>query len=96
MKISLWPSDSCTSITASPSSMPMAMMPPARGFENAESSVFLIVPLRVPITTKRLSSNSCTASMAASFSPDSICTRLAIDLPLPSAPTSGISWTFSQ
>jgi hypothetical protein len=29
------------------------MMPPARGFENADSSVFLIVPLRVPITTKR-------------------------------------------
>ena len=52
MKISLWPSDSCTAITASPSSMPIAMMPPARGLLKADSSVFLIVPLRVPITTK--------------------------------------------
>ena len=54
MKISLWPSDSCTSITASPSSMPMAMMPPARGLAKADSSVFLIVPLRVPMTMKRV------------------------------------------
>ena len=30
------------------------MMPAERGFENAVRSVFLIVPLRVPITMKRL------------------------------------------
>ena len=69
MKTSLLPSDSCTSITASSSSMPIAMMPPARGLANADSSVFLMVPLRVPITMKRWSSNSWTASIAASFSP---------------------------
>ena len=37
---------------ASPSSMPMAMMPPARGLLKAASSVFLTVPLRVHITMK--------------------------------------------
>ena len=47
MKISLLPSVSCTAISASSSSMPMAMMPPARGLLNAVSSVFLTVPLRV-------------------------------------------------
>ena len=31
---------------ASPSSTPIAMMPPARGLLNADSSVFLTVPLR--------------------------------------------------
>ena len=50
MNTSLWPSDSSTAITASSSSTPMAMMPPARGLLKADSSVFLTVPLRVPIT----------------------------------------------
>ena len=96
MKISPLPSVTCTAITESPSSTPMAMMPPARGLLNADSAVFLTTPRRVPITMNRSSSNSLTASSAAIRSPSSIDTRLAIDLPLPPGPTSGISWTFSQ
>ena len=96
MKISPVPSVTCTAITASPSSTPIAMMPPARGLLNADSAVFFTTPLRVPITTNLSSSNSFTASIAAIFSPSSIDTRFAIDLPLPPGPTSGISWTFSQ
>ena len=69
MKISLAPSEICTAITSSPASTPMAMMPPARGLANAESSVFLIVPCRVPMTTWWPSSNSRTATIAAIFSP---------------------------
>src|SRR5688500_15167162 len=37
MKISLCPSESCTSITESSFSMPIVMMPPARGFAHADS-----------------------------------------------------------
>ena len=65
MKISPVPSVSCTAITASPSSTPIAMMPPARGLLNAVSAVFLMTPFRVPITTNLSSSNSFTASIAA-------------------------------
>ena len=93
------PSDSSTAMTESPSSTPIAMMPPARGLLNAERSVFLTTPLRVPIITNCCPSsagNSRTVRSAAIFSPSSIETRLAIALPLPPGPTSGISWTFSQ
>ena len=96
MKISLLPFEICTAMTESPSSTPIAMMPPARGLLNALSSVFLITPRRVPMTMNLSSSNSLTARSAAIRSPSSIETRLAIALPRPSGPTSGISWTFSQ
>ncbi len=96
MKTSPLPSVIWTAITASSCSTPIAMMPPARGLLNAESSVFFTTPLRVPITMNLSSANSLTASMAAIRSPSSIDTRFAIDLPLPPGPTSGISWTFSQ
>ena len=42
MKICSLPSVISTAITASPSSTPIAMMPPARGLRNAVRSVFLI------------------------------------------------------
>src|SRR6267142_2270938 len=96
MKISPVPSETLAAITASPSSTPIAMMPPARGLLNALSSVFLTTPFRDPITMNLSSSNSFTASSAAMRSPSSIETRFAIALPRPSGPTSGISWTFSQ
>ena len=96
VKISPLPSEICTAITESPSSTPMAMMPPARGLLNAANSVFLTTPWRVPITTYLSGSNSFTASSAAIRSPSSIDTRLAIALPRPSGPTSGTSCTFSQ
>ncbi len=70
------------------------MMPAERGFENALRSVFLIVPLRVPITMNRWpssSGNACTRSSAAIFSPSAMFTRLAIDLPLLLRLTSGTS-----
>ena len=72
MKTCSLPSDSSTAMTESPSSTPIAMMPPARGLLNAVRSVFLITPLRVPMTTNCWSSsagNSLTASSAAIFSP---------------------------
>ena len=74
----------------------MAMMPPALGLLKADKAVFFTTPLRDPMMTKRLSSNSLTARSAAIRSPSSIETRFAIDLPFPPGPTSGISWTFSQ
>ena len=70
------------------------MMPAERGFENALRSVFLIVPLRVPMTMKRWFSsagNSCTRRSAAMRSPSAMLTRLAIDLPLLLRLTSGTS-----
>jgi hypothetical protein len=39
------------SITASPSSTERAMIPEGRGFENAASSVFFTIPLRVARST---------------------------------------------
>ena len=60
MKISPVPSVTCTAITASPSSTPIAMMPPARGLLNADSAVFFTTPRRVPMTTNLSSSNSFT------------------------------------
>ncbi len=96
MKICSVPSESSTAMTASPSSTPIAMMPSARGFLNEVRSVFLMTPLRVPITTNCCPSSagkSFTASSAAIFSPSCIETRLAIALPLPPAPASGIAWT---
>ena len=89
MKISPVPSVTWTAMTASPSSTPIAMMPPARGLLNADSAVFLTTPWRVPMTTNLSSSNSFTASIAAIFSPSSIDTRFAIDLPLPPGPDVG-------
>ena len=71
----------------------IAMMPAARGLENAVRSVFLIVPRLVPMTMKRWpssSGNSWTRRMSAIFSPSFMLTRLAIDLPL-LRPTSGTS-----
>ena len=51
MKISPLPSVTCTAITASPSSMPIAMIPPARGLLNADIAVLLTTPRRDPIIT---------------------------------------------
>jgi hypothetical protein len=96
MKISLLPSETWTAMTESPSSTSMAMMPPARGLLNAESSVFFTSPSFVPMTMNLFSSNSRTVRSAAMRSPSCIDTRLAIALPRPSGPTSGISCTFSQ
>ena len=46
-----------------------AMIPLARGRENADSGVFLMKPRRVASTTKRSSLNSRTATMVATRSP---------------------------
>ena len=99
MKTCSLPSESSTAITESPSSMPIAMMPLGRGLLNADRSVFLTVPFRVPITMNCWSScsgNSFTARSAAIFSSGCSCTRFTIAFPLPPGPTSGTSWTLSQ
>jgi hypothetical protein len=44
MKISALPSDTWTAMTTSPSSTPIAMIPPARGLLNADNSVFFTTP----------------------------------------------------
>ena len=44
---SRWPSVRRAVMTASPSSRPIAWMPPARGCENASSSVFFTLPCLV-------------------------------------------------
>ncbi len=48
---SRWPSVRRAAITSSPSSSVMAWMPPARGCENAESSVFFTLPCLVAKST---------------------------------------------
>ena len=83
-------------MTASPSSTPIAMMPPARGYRKADNWVFLTIPPMVPITMNLSASNALTASSAAIFSSGSIATRFTMALPVPPGPTSGISCTFSQ
>ena len=57
------------------------MMPDGRGRENADSAVFLTVPLAVAMNTKWPSSNSLTGSTAVIFSCSSSGTRLMIGLP---------------
>ena len=51
MKICSLPSESSTAMTASPSSIPIAMIPLGRGLLKDDMSVFLTVPFRVPMTT---------------------------------------------
>ena len=68
-RISSWPEVSTASMTRSPSSTPRAMIPEGRGFEKAESSVFLTIPLRVASSTWPTSSKSRTEQTAAIFSP---------------------------
>src|SRR6476659_6590036 len=53
--ISRWPSVTCTPMSLSPSSSPSAIMPPCRGLLYAESSVFLMRPFLVAMTTNRSS-----------------------------------------
>ena len=67
-KMSWFPRVSWTSISSSPSSMEIAMIPPARGLEKAESSVFLIVPFLVTMTTDFSPVNSRTGRTAATRS----------------------------
>ena len=84
--ISPVPSVTCTAITESPSSTPIAMMPPARGLLNPDKRRFLHDALAGAHDDELVSSNSFTASIAAIRSPSSIDTRFAIDLPLPPGP----------
>ena len=96
MKISPCPSVSSAPTTASSGSTPMAMMPPDRTCRKALRSTRLTTPRRVPMATKcRPGSvgNSLRVSSAAIFSSGSSATRLAMALPRPAGPTSGIRWT---
>ena len=70
--------------------MSMAMMPLCRTFENAVSSVFLILPARVAMTTYLPSVKSLVVSRARTFSPDSTVSKFTMALPRAFAPTSGI------
>ena len=68
----------------------MAMMPLARTFENAASSVFLILPPRVAMTTYLPSLKSRVVSSARTFSFCSTGSRFTIALPRAFDATSGI------
>src|SRR5437870_9351269 len=76
--------------------MSMAMIPVARTFENAPSSVFLILPARVAMTTYFPSEKSRVVSSARTLSPDSTGSRFTMALPRAFDATSGIWCTFSQ
>ena len=79
-------------MSSSSLSMPMAMMPRAMTLEKSLSAVFLTVPLRVAKRTNLPSSSrSRTGRMVTTFSPGWRSTSEAMALPLPAAPTSGIS-----
>ncbi len=90
------PEVTTASMSASPSSTERPMMPLGRGLENAVSSVFLTIPLRVARSTYPPESNARTAQKAAIFSPGWNDTRFTMALPFPWGPTSGTSWTLSQ
>ena len=62
------------------------MIPPARGLEKAESSVFLIVPFRVTMTTDFSPVNSRTGRTAATRSPSVRLIRLTIAFPFAARP----------
>ncbi len=94
----IWlPSVIVASTSSSSLSMPIAIIPRDITFEKSFSGVFFTVPCRV---TKKMylpsSVRSRTVMIARTCSPGCRFNRLAIDLPLPAAPTSGISYTFSQ
>ena len=68
-RISRVPSVSATPTRRSSSRRSTAMMPEARGRENADSGVFLTVPRLVAMNTKCCSSNCLIGSSALIFSP---------------------------
>ena len=72
------------------------MMPPLRMFWNSLREVFLIWPSVVIMTMKRSSVNSLTATTEVTRSSGWNSIRLAMALPRPAMPTSGISRAFSQ
>jgi hypothetical protein len=96
MKISPLPSETFAAITASPSSTPIAMMPPsARVAEGAQLGLLDDAGAR-PMTMNLSSSNSFTArerrDALALLHRDEVGDCLAAAV----GPDVGISWTFSQ
>ncbi len=83
------PSVIATPTSLSPGSRPTAMMPAARGRENAASGVFLTVPAAVAMNTKRSSSYSRIGSTAVMRSPSSSGSRFTIGLPREPRPACG-------
>ena len=99
------PRVSLTSMSVSPGSMPMAMMPPLRTLPNSLSVVFFTVPCCV---AKKSSPGCCQVMLslfassldwmrmrAAIFSFAWSSSRLAMLRPFEARPMSGISWTRS-
>src|SRR3989441_1044746 len=79
-----------------PSSGPLAWRPPARGCENASSSVFSPLPCLVAKRPWPPAPKSRTGTHVATASPSPSDRRFTIAFPFAWRPPSGISWTLSQ
>ena len=95
-KTSSWLEVIAVAISWSPSFRPIAMMPPARGLEYSMSSVFLMTPCAVAVTTCFPSTNSRTGRIAETDSPGDRDSRFTIARPFAARLASGSSWTFIQ
>ena len=87
----------CTSISSSPSSILIALMPVERGFEYCESARLLhraVLACRRAGTGRRV--NSRTGTIAWTFVSGETLIRLTIGLPFAARPACGISCTLSQ
>ena len=94
--MSFVPLVTCTSISSSPSSILIALIPFERGFEYCESAVFFTVPCLVAKSRNWSSRNSRTGTIAGTFVSGVTLIRLTIGLPLAARPACGISCTLSQ
>ena len=80
--MSLLPLVTCTSISSSPSSILIALMPVVRGFEYCDSAVFFTVPCLVANSRNSSSENSRTGTIAWMRVSGETLIRLTIGLPL--------------
>ena len=82
--------------SSSPSRSSTAINPPFRILLYSLSSVFLIIPLLVPIIRYLLSSKPLMGITVATFSSGCSCNRFTIAIPLAVLPASGISYPFNE
>ena len=94
---SLVPDVICTSMSSSPSSSLMALMPWTRGLEYCDSAVFLTVPFRVQNNRNSLSVNSRTGARSRACVVSGVTLmRFTIGLPRVLRAACGNSCTLSQ
>jgi len=85
-----------TSISSSPGSILIALMPLVRGFEYCDSAVFLTVPSLVANSRNWSSGKSRTVTIADTCVSGDTLIMFTMGFPFAARPAWGISWTLSQ